>query len=350
MDFKSSPLASLKPELVWKFFFELTQIPRPSKKEEKVREYLRNLAKNNSIDYSEDSLGNIVFRIPATPGYENKPIVVLQGHVDMVCEKNKDVEFDFDNQPINVYIDGNYVKAKGTTLGADYRFTAGMFAKQANEIINKLLQQNKNPIIVGGSGLYIEALIDGLQDSCDYDPILRNRLLRDLQLYGTKFLYNQLEIVDPDYASRISSNDWRRILRALEFYYLAQKTFSSLKKEMTSLHDFVIINIVRERSLLYERINSRVDKMMKEGLIDEVKRILGMGYSKELNSLNTVGYREIIEYLDGKIDLNSAVEKIKKNTRNYAKKQITFFKKFEDRSLNINPDYQRLDFISDILN
>jgi tRNA dimethylallyltransferase len=232
----------------------------------------------------------------------------------------------------------------------DYRFTAGMFAKQANEIINKLLQQNKNPIIVGGSGLYIEALIDGLQDSCDYDPILRNRLLRDLQLYGTKFLYNQLEIVDPDYASRISSNDWRRILRALEFYYLAQKTFSSLKKEMTSLHDFVIINIVRERSLLYERINSRVDKMMKEGLIDEVKRILGMGYSKELNSLNTVGYREIIEYLDGKIDLNSAVEKIKKNTRNYAKKQITFFKKFEDRSLNINPDYQRLDFISDILN
>ncbi|HOP50640.1 MAG TPA: tRNA (adenosine(37)-N6)-dimethylallyltransferase MiaA [Ignavibacteriales bacterium] len=232
----------------------------------------------------------------------------------------------------------------------DYRFTAGMFAKQANEIINKLLQQNKNPIIVGGSGLYIEALIDGLQDSCDYDPILRNRLLRDLNLYGTKFLYNQLEIVDPDYASRISSNDWRRILRALEFYYLAQKTFSSLKKEMTSLHDFVIINIVRERSLLYERINSRVDKMMKEGLIDEVKRILDMGYSKELNSLNTVGYKEIIEYLDGKTDLYSAVEKIKKNTRNYAKKQITFFKKFEDRSLNINPDYQRLDFISDILN
>jgi len=225
-----------------------------------------------------------------------------------------------------------------------------MFAKQANEIINKLLQQNKNPIIVGGSGLYIEALIDGLQDSCDYDPILRNRLLRDLNLYGTKFLYNQLEIVDPDYASRISSNDWRRILRALEFYYLAQKTFSSLKKEMTSLHDFVIINIVRERSLLYERINSRVDKMMKEGLIDEVKRILDMGYSKELNSLNTVGYKEIIEYLDGKTDLYSAVEKIKKNTRNYAKKQITFFKKFEDRSLNINPDYQRLDFISDILN
>lgn len=119
MDFKNSPLASLKPELVWKFFFELTQIPRPSKKEEKIREYLRNLAKNNSIDYSEDSLGNIVFRIPATPGYENNPIVVLQGHVDMVCEKNKDVEFDFDNQPINVYIDGNYVKAKGTTLGAD---------------------------------------------------------------------------------------------------------------------------------------------------------------------------------------------------------------------------------------
>jgi tRNA dimethylallyltransferase len=232
----------------------------------------------------------------------------------------------------------------------DYRFTAGMFAKQANEIINKLLQQNKNPIIVGGSGLYIDAIINGLQDSCDYDPILRNRLLRDLHLYGTKFLYNQLEIVDPEYASRISSNDWRRILRALEFYYLAQKTFSSLKKEMTSLHDFVIINIVRERSLLYERINSRVDKMMKEGLIDEVKSILDIGFSKELNSLNTVGYKEIIEYLDGKTDLYSAVEKIKKNTRNYAKKQITFFKKFEDRSLNINPDYQRLDFISDILN
>lgn len=119
MDFNNSPLANLEPKLVWKFFYNLTQIPRPSKKEEKVRAYLRNLAKENSIDFSEDSLGNIVFRIPATPGYENKPTIVLQGHVDMVCEKNKDVEFDFENQPINIYVDGDYVKAKGTTLGAD---------------------------------------------------------------------------------------------------------------------------------------------------------------------------------------------------------------------------------------
>jgi len=119
MDFKQSPLGNLEPTLVWKFFYELTQTPRPSKKEEKVRNYLKNLAKENNIDFSEDELGNIVFRIPATPGYENNPTVVLQGHVDMVCEKNKDVDFDFDNQPINVYIDGEYVKAKGTTLGAD---------------------------------------------------------------------------------------------------------------------------------------------------------------------------------------------------------------------------------------
>lgn len=112
-------LSHLKPELVWKHFENLTRHPRPSKKEQKVVEYVLSVIKANNLEYQQDSFGNIVVRKPATPGYENVKMVCLQGHLDMVCEKNSDVQFDFDNDPIQVYIDGDWVKAKGTTLGAD---------------------------------------------------------------------------------------------------------------------------------------------------------------------------------------------------------------------------------------
>lgn len=115
----SNVLGHLKPELVWKYFEEITQVPRPSKKEEKIRQYMINWANSMGFEYKSDNLGNLVIKKPATPGMENRKTVCIQGHLDMVCEKNSDVEFDFDNEPIKVYIDGDWVKAKGTTLGAD---------------------------------------------------------------------------------------------------------------------------------------------------------------------------------------------------------------------------------------
>ncbi len=112
-------IAGLKPELIWERFYEISQVPRPSKKEEKIREYVRNFATKRNLEFLEDEVGNIVIKVPATKGYENAPTVVLQGHVDMVCEKNKGTEHDFDNDPITFVRDGDWMKAAGTTLGAD---------------------------------------------------------------------------------------------------------------------------------------------------------------------------------------------------------------------------------------
>lgn len=112
-------IQGLKPELIWQRFYEITQVPRPSKKEGKILEYLRNFARENKIEFREDAVGNIVFSIPATKGYENSPVVVLQGHVDMVCEKNKGTEHDFDNDPLKLIRDNEWLKAEGTTLGSD---------------------------------------------------------------------------------------------------------------------------------------------------------------------------------------------------------------------------------------
>ncbi|GJQ62697.1 MAG: aminoacyl-histidine dipeptidase [Melioribacteraceae bacterium] len=112
-------IEGLKPEIVWQRFYELTQVPRPSKKEEKAVEYVRNFAKERNLEFKEDDVHNIVIKVPATKGYENAPGVVLQGHVDMVCEKNKGTEHDFDNDPIKLKIDGEWITAEGTTLGAD---------------------------------------------------------------------------------------------------------------------------------------------------------------------------------------------------------------------------------------
>lgn len=109
----------LKPALIWDIFDQITKVPRPSKKEGKIREFLVNFAKENGIEYKTDEVGNVAMFKPATPGYENAPAIVLQGHMDMVCEKNKGVEHDFENDPIKTIVDGEWVKADGTTLGAD---------------------------------------------------------------------------------------------------------------------------------------------------------------------------------------------------------------------------------------
>jgi len=114
-----SDLLKLEPALVWKYFYEITRVPRPSKKEGKIIAYLENFAKTNGFEYKKDEAGNIVIIKPAAKGYENRKTIVLQSHVDMVCEKNSDKEFDFENDPIEAYVEDGWVKAKGTTLGGD---------------------------------------------------------------------------------------------------------------------------------------------------------------------------------------------------------------------------------------
>jgi dipeptidase D len=132
----SQSIADLQPHLIWKHFYGLTQVPRPSKKEEKVRAYLRQLITDLGLPFEEDEVGNIVVRKPGTPGFENAPSVVMQGHVDMVCEKNKGTEHDFDNDPIKAYVDGDWVTADGTTLGADNGIgvAAALAVLEANDL------------------------------------------------------------------------------------------------------------------------------------------------------------------------------------------------------------------------
>ena len=114
-----SEITKLEPKLVWELFDAITRVPRPSKKEEKIREFLVDFAKKHNIDYQTDETSNVVMRVPGTKGYENRPCVILQSHMDMVCEKNSSVNFDFEKDPIDAYIDGDWVTARETTLGAD---------------------------------------------------------------------------------------------------------------------------------------------------------------------------------------------------------------------------------------
>ena len=135
-------IEGLKPEILWESFYGLTQVPRPSKKEEKIRDHVKNWAKTNGFEFKEDKVGNILIKVPATPGYEDAPIVVLQGHLDMVCEKNKGTNHDFENDPIKLIKDGDWIKADGTTLGADNGIgvAAGMAAALDKDIIHGPLE------------------------------------------------------------------------------------------------------------------------------------------------------------------------------------------------------------------
>jgi tRNA dimethylallyltransferase len=207
-------------------------------------------------------------------------------------------------------------------------FNANEFEQNTETILKDLHLRNKIPIVVGGSGLYIKALIDGIVESADSNFQLKNELLELRQKFGNEYLYNELKKVDPDSASRMLPQNWKRVIRALEVYKLTGKSISNhfLEQKKKNEFNFLQYGLLWDRKKLYQNIEIRVDKMIKDGLVDEVKEILKKSYSKELNSLNTVGYKEIIDYLANKISLENAVELIKRNTRRYAKRQMTWFR------------------------
>lgn len=212
-------------------------------------------------------------------------------------------------------------------LYPDQEFSAGEYSKQARERIEMIFKQKKIPIVVGGSGLYIEALIDGIFDSPPVDKNIRKRLYELYHEVGAEAMLGKLRKIDPMSAERMTTTNIRRIIRALEVYELTGLPISELQKRRVPA-DFmpVQIGLNWRRDKLYERINKRVDDMVSSGLIDEVRRILDMGYSYKLNALQTVGYKEVINYLWRKISFVEMVEVIKRNTRRYAKRQLTWFR------------------------
>lgn len=228
-------------------------------------------------------------------------------------------------------------------LELDEVFNAGRFVEQAEKIISGLHSGNKIPLIVGGTGLYIKSLIDGIINSVDTKEEIREQLLNDRKKFGNEYLYEALKKVDPLSASKMLPQNWKRIIRALEVYYISGKPIWKHFEEQnqTPKYNFLQFGLEWERSELYKRIEDRVEWMISNRLVDEVVSILNMGYSKQLNALNTVGYKEIIAYLENEISLERAVDLIKRNTRRYAKRQITWFKadkRIEWLKINTNDD------------
>ncbi len=219
-------------------------------------------------------------------------------------------------------------------LYPDEYFSAGEFAKQARIVIREIFNRNKIPVIVGGSGLYIQAVCEGLfegNENIEKREQTRKLLYKELELNGKDALYDKLKALDEEAALLYPDKNARRVIRALEHILTTGELFSdSIKKNQLNNLNCLYFGINFERNILYERINQRVDWMLKNGLIEETKNVLNLGYSAELNSLNTVGYKEIISYFDGNISLDVAIEEIKKNTRRYAKRQITWFRRNND--------------------
>jgi len=212
-------------------------------------------------------------------------------------------------------------------LNPDANFNASRFAEKAEIICKKLFSQRKIPIVVGGSGLYIKALVDGISESADTNNELREELLELRKKFGNDYLYEELKKVDKISADKMLPQNWKRVIRALEVFRLTGKPIwqHHVNKNHFPKFQFRQIGLLWDRKILYNNIEKRVDEMIEDGLVEEVLSLLKLGYSKDLNSLNTVGYKEIIQYLDGEISLDRAIELIKRNTRRYAKRQMTWF-------------------------
>ncbi|MGQ9798749.1 MAG: tRNA (adenosine(37)-N6)-dimethylallyltransferase MiaA [Ignavibacterium sp.] len=213
-------------------------------------------------------------------------------------------------------------------LEPDEEFNADIFSKKAKEIISKLIEKNIIPIVVGGSGLYIKALIDGITQTVVSDKSLRNELLELRKIYGNDYLYNELKKIDPISAEKMLPQNWKRVIRAIEVFRLTGKPIWQHHIEnpvQQQEFEFIQYGLKWERKKLYQNIECRVDEMIRNGFVEEVKLILDKGYPKEINSLNTLGYREIIDLLDNKFTFDEMVNRIKTNTRRFAKRQLTWF-------------------------
>jgi len=213
-------------------------------------------------------------------------------------------------------------------VSPDELFSAAEFKRRAELAIKSLQEEDKLPVIVGGSGLYIKAVVNGLFAGPGADWQLREELKERARREDRKSLHEELKKIDFKAASRIHPHDEMRIIRALEVYYLTKKPISSYQKQgFSSLSNTVMIGLRRKRALLYELINQRVDKMIKEGLINEVKSLLGRGYSENSFSLQGLGYKHIIKYLKGDYSKEEAIKLMKRDTRRFAKRQLNYFKR-----------------------
>ena len=214
------------------------------------------------------------------------------------------------------------------TLGLDDYYSASLFEQQVLQLLDQLFQTSDYALLTGGSMMYIDAVCDGIDDIPTIDEETRRLMKQRLADEGLEALCEELHRLDPEYYEIVDRQNPRRVVHALEICTMTGKTYTSFRRRERRQRPFGIVKIAlnRPREELYERINRRVDQMMSDGLLDEVRALYP---KKELNALNTVGYKELFDYLDGRWPLEEAVERIKGNTRRYARKQLTWYKKDE---------------------
>ena len=229
-------------------------------------------------------------------------------------------------------------------LPPDASYSVADFQQQAAELIRQITLRGNLPILVGGTGLYIKALLEDYRFSgVEEKPELRRQLERFAQEQGTDKLFDRLKKEDPEAAGRLHPNDVRRVVRALETALSGDRVSQQKQEELK--YDATVFGLSMDRDFLYERINRRVDRMLEEGLEDEVRSLLQAGVPADCLSMKSLGYRQMAEYLTGKCDYGTAVDNIKKGTRHFAKRQVTWYKKMpyiQWFTVDRNLDYEKI--------
>lgn len=227
-------------------------------------------------------------------------------------------------------------------------FSVAKYREMALDSINKIISENKNPVIVGGTGLYINSLLYNISFSetiCDDE--LRDALMTEASEKGNRYLHEKLKAIDPQAAARIHENDIKRVIRAIEVYTHTNMSITEHEK-MSKLepppYKYIPYGLNWERKKLYERIDRRVDMMIESGLIDEVKELVELGYTRKSTAMQAIGYKEVLSYLEGNSSLEETIYIIKRDTRRYAKRQMTWFRKMQEIKwidIDENVDFKR---------
>lgn len=299
---------------------------------------------------------------------EKTPIIILTGptavgktNLSINLAKELDAEIiSADSMQIYEYMDIGSAKVTYEEMDGvkhylidevkpDYPFSVSEFKERANKYIEEISKKGKKVIVTGGTGLYLNSLIYNMDFAkSDANDELREQLSKELEENGIDYMHNKLREIDEDSANRIHKNNTKRVIRALEVALSGNKMndFSNDLK-YNEKYEPIIIVLNRDREHLYERINKRVDIMMENGLIEEVKNLLDWGYTKDLTSMKGIGYKEIIKYLDGEYTFDEAEEIIKRDSRRYAKRQLTWFRRYKDAKWFDIDNYSDSDILKD---
>ena len=278
------------------------------------------------------------------------PLIILTGptavgKTDLSIKLAKDLNAEIisaDSMQIYEYMDIGSAKVTKEEMNGiphymidevkpDFKFSVSEFKLRSEKYIDDIIKKNKLPLVTGGTGLYINSLIYNMDFAkSDANNELREALRLELEENGIDYMHEKLRSLDEESANRIHKNNTKRVIRALEVCLSGEKMNDFSKDlKLNDKYEPIIVVLNRERDHLYKRINKRVDIMFEKGLINEVKNLLNMGYSKDLISMQGIGYKEIIKYLDGEYTYDEAIEIIKRDSRRYAKRQITWFKRYK---------------------